>query len=491
MKMKSKVLCTLLSSVMAFSTLAACGGSKGNPSTSAPSNGNGTSSVVPYDGSNVTVTFYHTMGQNLRDILDKYIPEFKAMYPNITISHTQIGAYDDLRKQISTELTGKKSPSLAYCYPDHVAHYNKSKRVLTLDDYISSDALVTKADGTTETMGYSETQLNDFVTTYLDEGRQFGDGKTYVLPFQKSTEVLYYNKTYFAENNYEVPTTWDDMEELCKKIKEKEPKSIPLGYDSESNWFITMCEQLNLSYTSATGKHFLFNTTDHVNFIKEISDWYDKGYITTEEIYGSYTSDLFTNLDKTKSSSYMCIGSSGGSSYQIPDKVKDPTTGLDVFPFEVGVAQIPQVDVNNPKVISQGPSLVIFKTNAQEQAAAWLFAKFLTTKVELQAEFSMTNGYAPVINSVEDNEVYQTFLDSADGYDNLQASCVKQCLNQKNALFVSPVFDGSAEAREQVGILLQNCLIKKDIGSKTDDAILKFIQNQFNDIIDELEFDYA
>ena len=46
-----------------------------------------------------------------------------------------------------------------------------------------------------------------------------------------------------------VPTTWDEMEQVCAKLKELDPQSIPLGYDSESNWFITMCEQYGSDYT--------------------------------------------------------------------------------------------------------------------------------------------------------------------------------------------------------------------------------------------------
>lgn len=489
MKNMKKSLFSLVSALLLtanIATFAACGVSA-NPDDE--NSGVVITDIVPYDGSAVTVTFYHTMGANLRAVLDKYIPQFNAMYPNITIDHQQMGDYNGVRDQISTELTAKNSPSIAYCYPDHVALYNKAKAVLTLDSYIASEEVVTKADGTTDIMGFTQAQIDDFIPGYYEEGRAFGDGKMYTLPYSKSTEVLYYNKTYFAEKGYKVPTTWDEMETLCATIKAEEPGNIPLGYDSEANWFITMTEQLGTPYTSAKkGEYFLFNTEENRAFVERFSDWYDKGYVMTEELYGGYTSDLFTNMDTTKSRSYMCIGSSAGASYQCPDLVKDEN-GQDVYPFEVGVALIPQANPEKPKAISQGPSLVLFKkTNPQEQAAAWLWAKFMTTTVALQAEFSMTSGYAPVINSVEQNTVYANFLASADGNAKLQASCVKQCLAQKDAFFVSPAFNGSSAARDAVGILLQNCFVKKDIGST---SIPNFIKKQFEDAIDELEFDFS
>ena len=453
--------------------------------------------ITPYDGSEVTVTFYHTMGAGLKAILDSYIPEFNAMYPNITIVHDMMGDYDALRDQITTELTAGNSPSMAYCYPDHVALYQKAKKVLTLDDYIMSDATVTLDDGTTTTMGFTQEQLNDFIPAYFEEGRIYGDGRMYTLPYMKSTEVLYYNKTVFEENGWTVPTTWGEMEELCAKIKAKYPNDIPFGYDSESNWFITMTEQFGSAYTSSKkGEYFLFNNETNRAFVEIFRTWYEKGYFTTEEIYGSYTSGLFTQTDPTKQKIYMCIGSSGGATYQCPALTKLPVYDdagnvigeKDGYPFEVGVATIPQVNPNNPKVIQQGPSVCLFKKkDAQEVAAAWLFAKFLTTNVEYQALVSMNNGYCPVIKSVQEHPVYADFLASADGNAGLKAAVVQMAIAQKDAYYISPAFVGSSAAREKVGALLQTCLVTP-LGGKTAAQLIK---DQFDAAINALKYDYG
>ena len=440
--------------------------------------------VVAYDGSEVTITFYHTMGENLRNILNTYIPDFNAMYPNITISHDTMGKYDALREQIMTELSAGNSPSIAYCYPDHVALYQKAKKAVVLDDYIASDKVVTRDDGTTETMGYTQAQVNDFIPAFFEEGRVYEDGEMYTLPFIKSTEVLYYNKTAFEENCWKVPTTWAEMEELCAIIKAKYPNDIPLGYDEESNLFITLAEQLGAQYTSSKkGEYFLFDNQTNRMFMEDLRGWYQKGYFTTEEIYGSYTSNLFTETYPSRQKMYMCIGSSAGAMYQCPSMNEDGT-----YPFEVGVAMIPQVDTSNPKVVLQGPSVCLFKKdNPQETAAAWLFMKFLTSHVELQAEFSMQSGYAPAIKSVQENPVYAQFLNHADGNQHLQALTIKQALTQADAYFVSPAFVGSSAAREMVGELVVSCLIDSPNGK----TVAQFIQEQFDVAIKALEYDYG
>ncbi|MBQ3911850.1 MAG: extracellular solute-binding protein [Lachnospiraceae bacterium] len=463
-----KLVALVLAAVMVFSVTACSKKTESKSSLAIPSGG--------YDGSDVTIRFYHTMGANLSTVLNAYIEDFNKIYPNIHIEASQVGSYDDVRNQISTEITVGDQPNIAYCYPDHVALYNLAGAVQTLDDLIASKEEVKRADGTTETLGLSDAQIADFIEGYYKEGQQFGDGKMYTVPFSKSTEVLYYNKTFFDANGLSVPKTWDDMEALCKKIKEIDPESIPLGYDSEANWFITMCEQSGSPYTNATGDHFVFNNDTNKNFVKKFRDWYQAGLLTTQTLYGAYTSGLFTAESGTRS--YMSIGSSAGATHQRPAADADGK-----YPFEVGIATIPQVNVSSPKVISQGPSVCIFKKdNVQEVIASWLFVKFLTTNVAFQAEFSMTSGYVPVLKSVGQNATYADFISKADGGNYISALSAKICLEQESAYYTSPAFNGSSKARDQVGKLLSKCL------AATTDDVDKMINDAFKDAVDECEY---
>ena len=476
-----------------------------------------------YDGSEVTIMFYHTMGAALTSILTDAITEFNKLYPNITVEHQSYGNYDALLSQISTEVTVGNQPHLAYCYPDHVATYNVAGAVQTLDVFINSAIVEERADGTTETIGYTQEQLDDFIDAYYNEGKAFGDGKMYSIALAKSTEVLYYNKTFFDEcvatynrefelnedgstkvdengnpvrnpnyknENYNlfVPTTWDEMEAVCRKIKAIKPTCIPLGYDSESNWFITMCEQYGSPYTSATGDNFLFDNDTNKAFVKKFRQWYQEKLVTTQELSGGYTSALFTGETSSSDADseaakgtrcYMCIGSTGGATYQ------QPSDKNGVYDFEVGIAPIPQVNKNNAKVISQGPSLCLFKKdNAQEVLASWLFAKFLTTNVEYQARVSESNGYVPVMKSVQNDPTYMEFLAGADTNPTkyITAYAVKVAIEQAENCYTSPAFNGSSVARIQVGYLIQKCFSD---GSADVDAM---INKAFADCVAECKY---
>ena len=475
--MKKRLVAALLLVAMLLSMLAACGGEPANPDT--PDSTQGNQPVVEaggYDGSEVTLKFAHTMGAKLKEVLDYHIGEFNKLYPNIHIEHSSYGGWGDIAGQINTEIAGDNQPNIAYCYPDHVAMYNKSKSTVILDDLIASQIEVTHEDGTTEVLGLTAEQIDDFIDGFYNEGKAYGDGLMYTMPLSKSTEVLYYNKTFFEANGLTVPESWEEMEALCKKILEIDPSCIPLGYDSEDNLFITMCEQNGYDYTTASGEdHYLFNNDNCKSFAKMFRDWYQAGYITTEALYGSYTSGLFTELDKTVSHSYMCIGSSGGASYQIPEGNA----------FEVGVAPIPQVNENNQKVISQGPSLCILKggkTTDQQVVASWLFVKYLTTNMAFQTEFSSTSGYMPVLESAQDNEIYANWLAKANGTEFLTALVVKVGLEEADTYFTSPAFVGSSVARTQVGALLAKCM------SESTNDVDSLINNAFQKAWEECDF---
>lgn len=465
--------------------------------------------VIPADGfdttQEVTITFHHTMGANLRTELDIALERFKEIYPNITVEHEQIGSYDDVRDNNNTLIVEDLQPNITYCYPDHVALYNLAKVVVTLDDLIASTMEVKDAEGNViETLGLTQAQKDDFIKGYYEEGMQFGDGKMYTMPFSKSTEVLYYNKTFFDKNELSVPDHWfstgdndtTSMEYVCAKIKEIDPNSTPLGYDSAANWFITMTEQLGSPYTSSKdGEKFQFLNDTNIDFVTKFRDWYLKGWVTTQDLYGAYTSGLFVNIptESNPVCSYMSIGSSAGATHQRP---KATDAG---YPFEVGIATIPQMDASNPKVISQGPSVCIFNDkDPQKVLASWLLVKFLTTDAEFQAQFSMVSGYVPVIKSVEEystlaeDEVtviypYKEFLAQADGGDFIAALSAKVCLEQEKAYYTSPAFNGSSTARDEANEIINGALTVPEGTADVKAAITQI----FQDALDECQYRYG
>ncbi len=412
------------------------------------------------------LVFWHAAGDKNQKIIETAISNFKEKYGWDVVQSSQ-GGYDGLYNAIITGLQANDVPDLAMCYSDHIATYLSSEKVADLAPYINSTDTIATLSGGSETIGYSATELADFVESFYEEGKAttYGEYQSYgynensmlTMPLSKSTEIVYYNNDVLQELNIAVPETWDDIWAACAIIKTKYPKSFPLCYDSEANWFITMCEQNGWGYTSANGdNHYLFNTTNHQNWLKELNGYYEKGYVATQTTYGAYTSGLFT---KGAEGCTFCIGSSGGASYQDPKGE-----------FNWGVCQVPASVVNGEKVyksISQGPSIFAFNNGDERVKMTWLFMKELLDPT-FQAKYSIESGYNPVRKSTYEIEDFKDFLSDEE---DIKAAVVKvgQTLMANNSFYVSPAFPGSATARVNVGSALVYALT----GQKTPAKALK------------------
>jgi hypothetical protein len=287
------------------------------------------------------------------------------------------------------------------------------------------------------------------------------------------------------------------MWKLCRKLKEKYPKSTPLGYDSEANWFISYLEEKGTIdgkkyYTDANGvgeEKILFNNDVSKAFLTDVSARYDEGLVTTKGAYGSYTSGLFGKYVSTTPAadydgSFMSIGSTGGASHQLP--AEDDQTHL--RPFTVGLAPMPSVDgtANTVKQISQGPSLVLFDQGDKDLAlGTWLFAKKLLSADVQAAYAAKSGGYSPV--SKKALTTLTASLDTTDPAQKLNKDCLDLMnkLYSEHSLYVSDCFNASAVAREEIGKALINVLKATD-KSNIDKVISNAITGAYKEVADKL-----
>lgn len=506
MKRTKIILALILSVVMLLSVtvvLAACSEEKSNPST--------------------TIYFYTSQGQALQEKTQVAIQNFEAKYPGWKVQHTAAGSYDDVKSKVLQDLQARQQPDLAYCYPDHVAEYLATGAVVNINDLINSTETVKDANGNDVTVGYTAAEQADFVSGYWNEGyaSNYADYEQWgldadamlTLPFSKSTELLYTNTSALiyakehagsadkralfapteedteAGRTFHVAQTWDELWAQCKVLKELFPNCTPLGYDSEANWFITMCEQNGWGFTAANGNHYLFDNENTKAWLTELKGYYDQKLFTTEEIYGQYTSNLFklgvgklqesksslgvvnqnNSLEKDDGGCVYCIGSSGGASYQKSD------TGN----FQMGIYPLPGSKKSDGTItyrqISQGPSLVMLKggyrLDAEQQALklkmTFLFVKELMEPT-FQASFSIASGYNPVRESVFDIEAYSDFISGTDS--TAMAAATAKLLSDR--FFISPAFDGSSIARSQVGnALVYAVKNEKPVDKALSDAV--------------------
>lgn len=429
----------------------------------------------------IEVEFWHAMGQANQVIIQNIIDEFNAYFPNINVTQVSLGDYTTLRDTITSGIPANELPTIAQTYPDHVALYLTGGAVQELDSYLASETQVLLSDGTYDKVGLSEAEQNQYIDGFWSEGTMYDSrGTMYSIPFNKSTEVLFYNKTLFDKYSYEVPQTWDDVLAICEDYVTKPEyqnlvaagtKTAVFSIDSQANLFITLTQQWGGEYTKfdANGNgQFVFNNSQSKAAMSFFKENYDKGFFASATHFGAdYSSDAFTAQQ-----CLMTIGSSAGASYNTP---KDGA-------FEVGVAAYPQKDLNNAQVIQQGTNVSLFKcANPQEELAGWLFMKFLTNFDSALAWCTGT-AYFPirkdVLNSVEYAEHISGIIRDDEGNEIYAPTTVqlaqKVGLTQQGWFYSNVAFPGSSLARDNAEIIVNQILY----GNKSIDAAYQEALNE-------------
>jgi len=344
------------------------------------------SELVTTISSPVQIEFWHGMSSVLGQVTDDLVADFNATIGKdlgITVTAVYQGSYGDLKQKTTAAIKAGDAPAVAQGYADYTAEFMQAGVVVALDDYIYDPVVGIK-------------DFDDIFEGYRLENSQYPGRLFMSLPFNKSTEVLYYNKTLFDQLGLSVPTTWTGLEAVSKTIYEATGKPA-FGYDSLQNYFITLTRQFGGQYTNSNGE-ILFNQGDAaVKAIELYKRNFDAGYwrVAGED---RYHSGPFNNGDVA-----MFIGSTAGSSY----------VGSDLF--EWSSAPIPQVSPSTGAVIQQGTNVMVFNQNKtpEEVYGAYVFVKYLTGQ-KANLYWATHTGYLPIRQSVVDSREYQDFLKTTD-----------------------------------------------------------------------------
>ena len=431
------------------------------------------------------ITFWAKNDTNVTQtrIYEKAIEDFQALYPNIKVNlrlYTDYGRiYNDVITNISTDTT----PNVCITYPDHIATYlTGGNTVVELDELFAHEKY---GLGGSELRFDGPTQ-DEIVSKFLAECA-FG-GSHYAIPYMRSTEACYVNKTFVEKLGFTLPEklTWDFVWEVSEAATAKDEEGnylvngqktmIPFIYKSTDNMMIQMLNQTGAGYSTPEGEALLFNDTTR-QLLLEIAGHVKTGAFSTFKI-SSYPANFLNAgqcifaVDSTAGATWM------GSNAPLLDIAEDK-----LVQFETAVMEIPQFDTENPTMISQGPSMCVFnKDDPQEVLASWIFAQYMLTN-EVQIAYSKTEGYAPVTTKAQESPEYQDYLSRA-GEDNKEYYSVKLdatqlLLRNVDNTFVTPVFNGSASLRDAAGQLIENVAKSTRRKQTVDDA---YLDNLFKEV---------
>ena len=416
-------------------------------------------------------------------IYQKAIADFETLYPNIKVNLRLYTDYGKIYNDVITNIATGTTPNVCITYPDHIATYlTGTNLVVPLED-LFVDEKYGLAGSEVRFEGPSKEEI---IPKFLEECKI--SDHYYALPYMRSTEACYINKTYVEALGYTLPDklTWDFIFEVSEAAMEKDDDGnfkvngqkvmIPFIYKSTDNMMIQMLKQKDAGYSTDSGEILLFNDTTK-ELLETIAEHGKSGAFSTFKI-SSYPANFLNAgqcifaIDSTAGATWM--GTNAPLSDISEDKIVD---------FETVVMPIPQFDPTHPKMISQGPSVCLFnRSDPQEVLASWLFAQYLLTN-EVQIAYAQTEGYVPVTAKAQESESYQDYL-SRSGEDNttyydVKLQATKLLLSNTDNTFVTPVFNGSTSLRDAAGQLVENTVKAVRRKQEVDDA---YIEKLYSDM---------
>lgn len=431
------------------------------------------------------ITFWAKNDTNLTQvaIYNKAIADFEALYPNIKVNIRLYTDYGRIYNDVITNIATNTTPNVCITYPDHIATYKTgTNTVVPLDELMTNEKYglggsEVRFDGPT---------VDEIVPKFLEEC--IIDGSYYAIPYMRSTEACYVNKTYLERLGYTLPEvlTWDFVWEVSEAALEKDEEGkykvngqeimIPFIYKSTDNMMISMLRQLDAGYSTDDGEILIFNDTTE-EILYEVSTHAGTKAFSTFKI-SSYPGN-FLNAGQC----IFAIDSTAGATWMGSDAPNNDIHENTIVEFETAVMTIPQFDTDNQKMISQGPSICVFnKDDPQEVLASWLFAQFMITN-DVQLAYSGTEGYLPVTTKALDSDEFTEYMsqigtDEDDHYE-VKLEAKQLLIDNLENTFVTPVFNGSASLRDAAGQLIENVTKSMRRKETVDEA---YMEELFHDI---------
>lgn len=430
-------------------------------------------------------------------ILTSIIDAFQQTYPGIKIDTISKGGYSQLYDAVKSSLAAGTTPTMALAYPDHIAAYlNASMAVEDMTPYMNDPVEGFGHDDDLKGVKLGDSAIDlhtaqdDVIPAYLAEGNNYilNNQKLkgyYSLPWAKSSEILFYDKTMFDQYGWDASklATWEGIWELNAQILKDAPEIAAaaqehaggaFAYDSDDNMFITLSKQLGIDYTDGTQPNpFTFASTGKTAgeaMVKNLASKYSQNLFITQKTNsgnGAYNDDYMLNGRKLA----IDVSSTAGARFLAPgaNKVGDTVYAAAPYPKSstdwVNGGSL-NASAQGDAVISQGPGVTFFRRASQdEKAAAWLFYKFATSDY-MSSAYAAATGYEPVRTSSYNLAPMTGLSDYMKSVHNIVKG-----YSDENRLYVSDVFVGSAEARTAVGGIFGGVVNTKDYMSSLDATV--------------------
>ncbi len=315
---------------------------------------------------NLTMYYPVAVGGPLTKIVDGLVADFMKENPDIKVKAIYAGNYNDARIKALAALKSGKPAQLSVMFSIDLYELIEQDAIIAFDDVVKTDE--------------EKAWLKSFYPTLMQNG--VTAGKTWGIPFQRSTIVMYYNKDAFRAAGLDpekAPATWEELVAAGKKLTKADGSQwgmmIPsTGYPYWMFGALTMQNDQVLMNGAGNKTNFAAPAT-----IEALQFWKDLG--DKHKVMPKGTIEWGTLRKNFLEGKTAIMWHSTGNLTTVKKKAG----------FDFGVAMLP-ANKRRGTPTGGGNFYIFKKTSPAERAAAMKLIKFMTSP-ERSAEWSMKTGY--------------------------------------------------------------------------------------------------
>jgi sn-glycerol 3-phosphate transport system substrate-binding protein len=318
------------------------------------------------------ITFYYpvAVGGPITKIIDDMVAGFQKENADVTVKAVYAGTYQDTMTKALTAMKGGEPPHLAVLLSTDMFTLIDEKAIVPWDEVaIGAD---------------DKTWIGSFYPGFMANSQT--GGRTWGIPFQRSTIVMYWNKEAFKEAGLDpdrAPQNWDELVAFGKKLTKRDPGgnvtqwSVQIPTTGFAYWlFQALTTENDAMLMNSAGNEVYLDKSGVVEALQYLVDLSKKERVMAPGVleWGTTPKDFFERK-------IAIMWTTTGNLTNVRDNAK--------FPF--GVAMLPEKKRRGSP--TGGGNFYLFgKTTPAEREAALRFVKWMTTP-ERAAEWGIKTGY--------------------------------------------------------------------------------------------------
>ncbi|MBV2183968.1 MAG: ABC transporter substrate-binding protein [Rhizobium sp.] len=328
------------------------------------------------------LTMYYpvAVGGPLTKVIDDMVEGFEKENPEIDVTAVYAGNYDDTRVRALSAIQSGEPAQLSVLFSIDAYDLVEQDLIVPFDDVVETDE--------------EKQWLNSFYPALMANSQV--EGKTWGIPFQRSTIVMYYNKDMFRAAGLDpekAPKTWDEMLAAGKALAKDGRFGLMVPSTGYPYWML-QC------FAIQNGKELMSKDGTSVNFadpavIEALAFW--RSLAAEHKISPEGLIEWGTLRQAFVQGQTAMMWHTTGNLTAVKNEAK----------FDFGVAELPAN--KQPGSPTGGGNFYLFKKATEEERAASLKLIRYMTAPERAAEWSKTTGYVGVSPAAYETEQLKAY----------------------------------------------------------------------------------